>query len=381
VAIPTVAERVAANPLMPNDPDILAGQTDVGAPDGPNNEVNTGYLWDAAMRAGLSVRSYGFFVDTTCYNEPDCQIPLAHDPAATNTVVAHSTSVALTPYTDPYFRGFDNNFPDYYRFKEWEREFDANYKNGGLPNLSLVRLMHDHTGNFGTAIDLVNTPELMQADNDYAVALLVAKIANSIYAKDTLIFIVEDDSQDGGDHVDSHRCPAFVIGPYVRRGSVVSNQYTTIDMVRTIEEVLGVTQWLNLNDAVAHPMTAVFDTTLSPSAPWPFTAAKPSCFLYNTRLPLPPESASCLAAGLKPTHDSKYWARVTRGLDFRDADHVDGVLFNRILWRGMMGNKPYPASLKRSSVREEHEDRDESRKAANRATKRKVAREGKTRSN
>ena len=341
VAIPTVAARIAADPLTPNDPDLLAGQTNTGAPDGPNNEVNTGYLWDAALRAGLTVRSYGFFVDGTCYNEPACQIPLAHDPASTNTTVAYSTSVALAPFTDPYFRGFDNNFPDYYRFKEWEREFDTKYAAGGLPNLSLVRLMHDHTGNFSTAIDLVNTPELMQADNDYAVGLLVAKIANSIYAQNTLIFVVEDDAQDGGDHVDSHRTIAFVAGPYVKRRAVVSTAYTTLDLVRTIEEVLGVNQWLNLNDALAHPMTAVFDTTL-PLTTWPFTAATPSTYLYNTRLPLPILEAGVIVP--KPTHDAKYWARVTKGLDFSDADRVDGALFNRILWKGMMGDKPYPAA-------------------------------------
>ena len=84
--------------------------------------------------------------------------------------------LSLAPFTDPYFRGFDNNFPDYYRYTEWEREFDANYAKGGLPSLSLVRFMHDHTGNFGTAIDLVNTPETQEADNDYAVGLLVQKI-------------------------------------------------------------------------------------------------------------------------------------------------------------------------------------------------------------
>ena len=353
VGIPDLASRIAADPLTPNDPDVLAGQTSTDAPDGPNDEINTGYLWDAALRAGLSVRNYGFFIDLTCYNEPACQIPVPHDPAASHTTVAYPTNAALAPYTDPYFRGFDNNFPDYYRFKEWEREFDANYAAGGLPALSLVRLMHDHTGNFGTAIDLVNTPELMEADNDYAVGLLVAKIANSIYFRDTMIFVVEDDSQDGGDHVDSHRSPTFVAGPYVKRGQVVSNQYTTLDLVRTIEEVLGISQWLNLNDALAHPMTAIFDTAQSPNAPWPFAAATPSTYLHATRLPLPLAPADLIVP--KSTHDAKYWARVTRGLDFRDADLVDGALYNRILWRGMMGNKPYPAALARIAV---HEDRE-----------------------
>ena len=202
VAIPTLAKRRAADPLTPDDPDLLAGQTNVAAPDGPDNELNTGYLWDAALRANLTVRNYGFFVDTTLYPvKPPAgthvvPIPLDRDPFATNTTVAFPTSASLTPYTDPYFRGFDNQFPDYYRYTEWARDFDANYAKGQLPSLSLVRFMHDHTGSFADAIDGVNTPELQQADNDYAVGLLVQKIANSIYANNTLIFVVEDDSQD-----------------------------------------------------------------------------------------------------------------------------------------------------------------------------------------
>ena len=147
VAIPSVEERQAANPFTPNDPDLLPGQTNVSAPDGPDNEVNTGYLWDAALRAGLTVRNYGFFVDVTLYNTQDYRIPLDRDPYATGTVVATSANAALTPYIDPYFRGFDNAFPDYWRFREWEREFDTDYADGDLPSLSLVRFMHDHTGN------------------------------------------------------------------------------------------------------------------------------------------------------------------------------------------------------------------------------------------
>jgi DNA-binding beta-propeller fold protein YncE len=133
VAYPTVGERQAANPLTPTDPDVLAGQTNVAAPDGPNNEVNTGYLWDAALRANLTVRNYGFFVDTTRYVTTTYRIPLLRDPASTGTIVAFPASVSLTPYTDPFFRGFDNAFPDYYRYTEWAREFDVNYANGGLP--------------------------------------------------------------------------------------------------------------------------------------------------------------------------------------------------------------------------------------------------------
>jgi hypothetical protein len=264
---------------------------------------------------------------------------LAHFPASTvpvPTIVAPPASASLTPYTDQYFRGFDNNFADYYRFMEWEREFNANYAKGGLPSLSLVRFMHDHTGNFGTAIDLVNTPETQQADNDYAVGLLVQKIANSIYKNNTLIFVIEDDAQDGADHVDSHRTIAFVAGAYVKRKTLVHTQYNTLDFLRTMEEVLGLPQ-MNLNDALAKPMTDIFYKT---PHKWNFVAT-PSAYLYGTMLPLPQKPKGLVVP--KSTHDAKYWAQVTKGMDFSDADRIDSAVYNRILWKGMMGSKPYPA--------------------------------------
>jgi hypothetical protein len=288
---------------------------------------------------------------------------LARNPFATGTIQAVSTNVALAPYTDPYFRGFDNAYPDFYRYKEWEREFNVNYANGGLPALSLVRFMHDHTGNFAAgsggfppaAIDGVNTPELMVADNDYAVGSLIQKIANSMYANNTLIFVVEDDAQDGGDHVDSHRTVALVAGPFVKQGVVISTPYNTINLLRTMEEVLGLPP-MNLNDALAAPMADVFnmtDLTNGTPSPWSFTAV-PSTFLYNTQLVLPPRAASLAVP--KTTHNAKYWARVTKGMDFTDADLVDPAGFNRILWKGLMGHKPYPAALKHGAGKEPKTD-------------------------
>jgi DNA-binding beta-propeller fold protein YncE len=349
VAISGVAARQAANPLTPDDPDLLPGNTNNDASDGPDNEINTGYLWDAALRANLTVRSYGFWVDGTRYSFPQppapgsqFSIPLIRMPALTSppTQVAISESVSLTPYTDIYFRGFDNAFPDYWRFKEWEREFDIYEANGGLPSLSLVRLMHDHTGSFSTAIDGVNTPELMQADNDYAVGLLVQKIANSKrYANNTLIFVIEDDAQDGPDHVDSHRSIAFVAGAYVKQHTLVSTQYNTIDYVRTIEEVLGLPP-MNINDALARPMADIFNTTPSP---WRFTAI-PSGFLYGTDLASLLPTATAGRVVPKSTHSAKYWARVTKGMDFSSEDKFNFAVYNRILWKGLMPGKPYPAA-------------------------------------
>jgi DNA-binding beta-propeller fold protein YncE len=334
VAIPTSEGRRIANPLTPADPDLLAGTTNTASPDGPNNEVNTGYLWDAALRANLTVRNYGFFIDCSRYALPatsNYAIPPERDPFSIGLTVAYPSSVSLTPHTDPYFRGFDNAFPDYYRFKEWEREFDSRE----LANLTLVRFMHDHTGNFDTAIDGINTPELQQADNDYATGLLVQKVANSKYANDTLIFVIEDDAQDGGDHVNSHRSIAFVAGAWVKQGALVSTQYNTIDFVRTIEEVLGI-QPMNLNDALARPMADIFTT--SPH-PWKFVAT-PAPILYRSSLPLPPKPVGLKVP--KPTHSAKYWTKATKGMDFTTEDTFNFSEYNEILWKGLMGNKPYP---------------------------------------
>jgi hypothetical protein len=104
----------------------------------------------------------------------------------------------------------------------------------------------------------VNTPELQQADNDYAVGLLVQTVANSPYAKDTLIVIIEDDSQDGADHVDSHRSTTYFVGPYVKQHAVISTRYSQTNVLRTIEDILG-TEHINLNTCYARPMADVFD--------------------------------------------------------------------------------------------------------------------------
>lgn len=386
VALATLAERRKANPITPNDPDLLPGQTSPAAPDGPGNEVNTGYLWNSVLRANqsttppgpqLTVRNYGCELDTTRYNLPNEKgifaIPLARYPGG-RTVVAYPSNVALAPFTDPYFRGFDNAYPDFYRFKEWEREFDAYFAfdrhpeagptpPGGardalgfpipgptLPTLSLVRFMHDHTGSYDIAIDGVDTPETMQADNDYAVGLLVEKIANSRYKNNTLIFVIEDDAQDGGDHVDSHRTVAFVAGAWVKQGAVVSTEYNTIDFVRTIEEVLGVAQ-LNLNDMLARPMADIFTTT--PDLNWSFTAT-PSSYLYGTQLPLPPAPAGLVVP--RPTHDSAYWARVTKGMDFSSEDKFNFADYSRILWKGLMGDEPYPETRHGADLRQNREE-------------------------
>ena len=319
----------------PIGPDVLPGLTDTAAPDGPGHAINTGYLWDQAFNAGLTVRDFGFFFD---------RINNAL-PYPTNETVQQGlpANERLLPNTDLYFRGFDQNNADYYLYQEWAHDVSVN----GLANLTLLRLPHDHTGNYSTALAKVNAPELQVADNDYAVGLVIDNIAHGPYAGNTLVFVIEDDAQNGADHVDAHRSIAFIVGPYVKQGgAVVSTQYNTINFVRTIERVLGLGA-NHYTDALAQPMADVFDTT---QAAWTYNAA-PSAYLYNTTLPLPAKSAGLVVP--KPTHDVNYWAKVTKGMDFSKEDRVNPEAYNRILWRGLKGDIVYPgdASLGETHAR------------------------------
>ncbi|MBV9155118.1 MAG: hypothetical protein JO097_02580 [Acidobacteriaceae bacterium] len=333
VGLATLAERKDANPKTPSDPDLLPGAINVAEPDGPRGAPRgKGYIWDAVLRAGLTFREYG------CMSDTNLEAPREPYPFRAKIVVSRPSNPELYKYGDPYFRGFDPGYPDFYREAEWEREFDEYVNRNSLPAFEIVQLPVDHMGEFETAISGVNTPELQQADNDYGVARLVDRVAHSPYRDSTLIFSIEDDAQDGPDHMDAHRTTAYVIGAYVKHGAVVSTRYTTVNMLRTMEDVLGL-EHLNLNTATARPMTDVFDLN---QKEWTFHAV-PSSALLKTQLPLP-ESARREAQTAAPTrlsHNARYWAARTRGFDFRGEDRVDAEAFNRIVWQGLM-HTAYP---------------------------------------
>ncbi len=356
VGITGLKAREAADPAMAALPDvanILPGINDIAAPDGPHGEFQRGYIWDAAIRAGLTVRNYGFFEDLERYDLPvkDGGIPATlTDPAAAHTQIAFSTNPVLAPRTDVYFRGFDNNFPDYYREVEWQREFDVYVKNHDLPDLELVRLMHDHLGSFKTAIDGVNTPETEMADNDYAVARLIAAVAHSPYASSTLIIVLEDDAQDGPDHVDAHRSVAFFVGPYVKQHAVVSTHYTTVNILRTIEDILG-TDHLSINDAFQRPMADVFDLK---QGTWRFNPVVPAP-LTATQLPLP----KMTTAMWHSTHDAEWWYAQTASYDWRQEDRIPAVKFNMILWAGLHHHVAYPLRPGQSLTAPDGDDDDD----------------------
>jgi len=358
VGLSSLPARLAANPAQavlgtafPQvcngclDPDLLPGTEDVDA--------GTGFLWEAALQSGLSVRNYGFFLDLVRMNIPPNVpgfIAPLRDPHATGTQIAFPANPSLQNVTDPYFWGFDNRLPDYWRVQEWRREFSQFVQNGNLPSLTLLRVMHDHFGNFTDpfTLDGVNTVETQIADNDYAVGLIAETVAHSPYKDNTLIFVIEDDAQDGADHVDAHRSIAFVIGPYVKHGAVVSHRYNTVRMLRTIEDILGIPH-LNLNDEWARPMSDVFTHK---KAPWTYTAIVPPV-LCSTQLPVSCPAKSAPGAITQPFHSAAYWGEKTRGMDFSTEDRLDTERFNNVLWHAFKGeNTPYPVERDGKDLRQ-----------------------------
>ena len=291
------------------------------------------------------------------------------DPFAAHVIMTTTANQLLyeNGFWDPYFRAYDQSYPDVWRFNEWNREFQQFVANGNLPSLEMIRgLSHDHTGNFSSALGGVNTPELEQADNDYAVGLLVQAVANSPYAKDTLIIIIEDDSQDGADHVDSHRATTYFVGPYVKKHAVVSTFYSQPNVLRTIEDIFG-TEHINLNTYYARPMADLFD--IHSNGKWSFSAVASTLLTPILTKPIAPIAQGgglgldpnkvVFAAGpqLKPTHDAQYWAAKTRGFDFSGEDRVPAQLYNKILWEGIKGT-PAPTAKTRFSKVEADNDKD-----------------------
>jgi DNA-binding beta-propeller fold protein YncE len=351
---PTVAERDAAGGVagttnysnasagLPGGTvNLLTGDGDHAASDAPFGEQE-GYIFDAVLRAGLTVRNYGALVN----NIGSIGTPAnpVMNPFAQNVIQVAPLKPSLAPFTDVYFRGFDQNYPDLWRYNEWKREFDQFVQGRNLPNLSIVRISHDHMG-FGSGVLAgLTTPELQQADDDLSAGLLVQAVANSPYASDTVIFFTEDDAQDGADHVDSHRTTTYVVGPYVRKGEVVKTHYSQVSVLRTIEDLLG-TQHINLNTAFQRPMSDVFNIRSFPA--WTYTVTASTVLL-----PVQNSLKIQLAMGDQPVkfaegpivkskHNGEYWMKVTKGMNFAVADRLP-ARFNQIIWKGMMGNKPYP---------------------------------------
>jgi YVTN family beta-propeller protein len=334
----TTNYSTAAESLLGGVENLLTGTGNHASTDAPFG-VQGGYIFSAVLRAGGSVRNYGFLVNNIG-SIGTIASPVS-DPFAAGVVQVAPLDPALAPLTDVYFRGYDQNYPDLWRYNEWKREFDQFVAHRNLPSLSLMRVSHDHMGSFATALGGVNTPETQQADDDLAVGRLVQAVSESRYAADTLVIVTEDDCQDGPDHVDSHRATTYFVGPYVKQGAVVSTRYSQVNALRTIEDILG-TQHINLNTAFQRPMADVFD--IGSSGAWSYVSEASTVLAGTTLAQAPGGLGVKFARGAvaRPKHDARYWARVTAGFDFSDADQVPPAKFNRVVWRGLMGGKRYP---------------------------------------
>ncbi len=360
VALPSVFdlpadEKDVANFLKKYVP-YLKGNRDVGEPE-------TLYLWDLAQRNNLTYRNYGEFVGTVSaedVKEVNTRTPKKY-PDISKTLTAFATKKSLEGNFSPFHRNYDMHTPDSMttdsyraakesggktdalisyenkeenfkgssRFGEWLKEFrrfEENLKTGKgdlLPNLSIVRFSNDHTSGLRKGVP---TPQFYVAENDYAIGKLVEEVSKSPYWKDTAIFIVEDDAQDGPDHVDAHRSPALVISAYNRQGALIHDFHNTVSLIRTMEICLNLPP-MNFLDAHAIPIDIFTDkANLTP-----FQAQFPDVALDNL---YPPE---------KPTEAMLKYMKLTDKQNLTHADMANPRELNEIIWFSVRGNStPMP---------------------------------------
>ena len=280
------------------------GGTPIAAP-------SAGYIWDDCKRAGVSYRSYGEW--TINGLKPS-------DPG-------RARSAALEGHFDPYYRGWDLSYSDLDRTRRFLSELGRFEKEGSMPRFQVLRLGNDHT--YGTRPGTL-TPRSMVAQNDLALGQLVEGISKSRFWPTTAIFVIEDDAQNGPDHVDAHRTEALVISPYIRRRTVDSTMYSTSSMLRSMELILGLPP-MSQYDAAATPMFSSFGTRADVT---PFTALPARASLTDINPPRGPGAERSAA------------------MDFDEADAAPDIELNEIIWRSVRGqNVPMPAPVRSAFVR------------------------------
>ncbi len=270
-----------------------------------------GYLWDRAAAKGVTYRSYGEFIANG--RTPD-------DPATTKVA-------ALQGHFDPKFHGYDLGYPDQKRADRFLEELAGFDKAGEMPRLTILRLPNDHTS--GTRPG-TPTPIAMVADNDLALGRVVEGLSRSRFWPHLAIFVVEDDAQNGPDHVDAHRTIAFAISPYIRKKSVDSTMYSTSSMLRTMELILGLDP-MSQFDAAARPMAAAF-ASAPDLTPYQHKPARVDLGARNTR--------------------TAWGAAKSMKLDLDEAeDRADDLAFNEIIWKSIKGaDSPLPPPVRSAFV-------------------------------
>jgi YVTN family beta-propeller protein len=295
----------------------------------------TGFLWDNALRRGKTLRDYGEFAMhtvrwadpkgkgdpdwTACwreFNNPSGKIIFGSEPAIES----------LRPYLASQTVGWNMDVPDLFRARAFIQELKEFEKKGAFPDLVLICLPNDHTS--GTK-EGTPTPTAYAAENDLAFARIVEAVAQSSFWKDTVIFGIEDDPQNGWDHVSGYRTTAYVISPYTKRGQVVGTRYNTVSLLRTIEQILGLPP-MNQFDAAAEPMFDCFTETPDFT---PFKAV-PNQVPLDQMNPPKKKIADPLL---------RRQAAMSARLSFKRVDACPEDILNRILWHAMKGSAvPYP---------------------------------------
>jgi DNA-binding beta-propeller fold protein YncE/phospholipase C len=273
-----------------------------------------GYIWTNAQMAGVSMRNYGWWAEI---------FPMAE--VKNGIHIKTVRDAVLRPVTAMNFRGYDLDYPDVDRAKTFIADLKRFETEGAMPRLIFLRMGNDHT--YGLSPGRLS-PRALFADNDYALGMVVDAVSKSKFWAKTAIFVVEDDAQNGPDHVDSHRSPAFAISPYTRRGITDSTMYNTTSILRTMELILGLRPMTQF-DAAATPMYNAFATKPDTR---PYDAVKPS-YPMNERNP---------TAGAEVER--------SRRLDFAEADTIDDNELNAILWRALKKTDP-PAPRSSSFAR------------------------------
>jgi DNA-binding beta-propeller fold protein YncE len=276
-----------------------------------------GYLWDRAREAGVSYRVYGEFVDI-----------FARSNAPTRARVK-----ALEGHIDEWYRPWDLAYPDVKRAERFLAELKRMEAEGDMPRLQILRLPNDHT--HGSTPGW-RTPTAYAGDNDLALGQIVEAVSHSKFWPQTAIFVVEDDAQNGPDHVDAHRTTAFVVSPYTKRGVVDSTMYSTSSMLRTMELILGLKP-MSQFDAAATPMFNSFQATPD----------------------LRPYQALPANVDLEERNSAHAWGGQIK-MNFAREDAVDDLLLNEVVWRSVRGpDSPAPAPMRAAFVFEHWGEKDE----------------------
>lgn len=261
-----------------------------------------GYLWDRAKEAGVTYRSYGEWIENGLKKPDGTYTP------------GRATVKALEGNFDPFFRGYDLDYLDVKRAERFITELQRFEKDGDMPRLQIIKFPNDHTA--GTRVGKP-TPTAMVADNDLALGRFVEAVSKSKFWKETAIFVIEDDTQNGPDHVDAHRSPALVISPYTKRKSVDSTLYSTSSMLRTMELILGLKP-MSQFDAAARPMYNCFTATADVT---PYTHVVPRTDLNAVNKP------------------GAFGAAMSEKLNLAKEDQADDLIFSEIIWKSVKGAK------------------------------------------